>query len=1388
MYDIIFIGNKAHPNFRQLKERFPTAKQAETFAQARKKSLTKMFWTVYDDVLVLDNWDFSYEATEYDNEYIHVFLNKDDYDGVALHPKKHEPAEREIEYRYYVNKKEVEVVASQPDRYDIFEIDNWEQYQHALQNTTTEMFWMTSANIDTSDFNFGIYFSHRNSYDRNQNHAFVHQVGKEKFYNGVFLCSKNVPFTKREVEYRFPVNKKEWNVVASKPKTYDVFEIDTHEDYCTALEQTTTEMFWMTSANLDTSEFDFDIYFTHDNEYDRKQNHAFIHQVNGEDYYNGVFLCSKHIPLSAKEVNYRFPVNRKEWNIVASTPAKYDIFEIDSWEQYQHALENTHTEMFWMSSANIDTSDFNFDIYFTHDNEYDRRQNHVFIHQVKNENYRNGLFLCSKQIPLTKREVEHRFPVNSKEWNIVASKPTKYDVFEIETYDDYQQALENTHTEMFWMSSANIDTSDFNFDIYFTHDNEYDRKQNHAFIHQVKNENYRNGLFLCSKHVPLSAKEVNYRFPVNSKEWNIVASKPTKYDVFEIETYDDYQQALENARTEMFWMSSANIDTSDFNFDIYFTHDNEYDRKQNHAFIHQVNGENYRNGVFLCSKHVPLSKKEVEHRFPVNRKEWDIVASKPVEYDRFTVNTYDEYKQALTNASTELFWIYPSNIEVVHGLDTYFTHDNEYDRKINHTFLHNDGGEYLRNGVWLCSKHLPLGKKELEYRFVLNAKEHEEVASRRKYYDKFYISTYEDYERAREITTTDMFWVIFNDVQELDKFDWNLYFPYNHMHDKTNMFDRNINHTFLHDDEGETTRGGVWLCSKAVGLGRKEVEYRYVVNAKEHNQVASKRKYYERFYIENFEDYQRARASSTTDMFWVIFNDVQELDKFNWKLYFPRKHMHDTENEFELNINHTFVHDDNGEHTCGGVWLCSKAVGLGKKEVDYRYVVNAKEHNEVASVRKYYDKFEISTYEDYEHALASATTEMFWIVFKDVKPKKNFNWNLYYSYKHMHDATNEFDRKINHTWIHQDGDEQLRNGVWLCSKHVSIGKRELEYRFLVNAKEHDEVASTRKLYQKFAISNYQDYLKALEKSQLDMFWATPKDVSVTDKEIFKTYYPYKHLHDVEHKFDREINHVYKNGEFQDGVILCSKHAKISQREWDYGFIVNKKEVPISASKPKPFDIVFISYNEIDADRRYIKLCKRFPNAKWVHGVKGIHQAHIAAAKLCDTGMFWVVDGDAEITDDFDFDFQVPRWEHDMVHVWRSQNPITGLEYGYGGVKLLPKQLTLEVDVTSTDMTTSISSKFKAVPKVSNITKFNTDAFSTWRSAFRECVKLTLNDDTESQERLEAWLHPVPNADFRHDAKNGAEQGNVYALEHTKDTQALALINDFDWLKDRYESR
>lgn len=222
-----------------------------------------------------------------------------------------------------------------------------------------------------------------------------------------------------------------------------------------------------------------------------------------------------------------------------------------------------------------------------------------------------------------------------------------------------------------------------------------------------------------------------------------------------------------------------------------------------------------------------------------------------------------------------------------------------------------------------------------------------------------------------------------------------------------------------------------------------------------------------------------------------------------------------------------------------------------------------------------------------------------------------------------------------------------------------------------------------------------------------------------------------------------------------------------------------------------YDIVFISYQEPDADENFARLKERFPIAKRIHGVKGIHQAHIEAAKRCFTKMFWIVDGDAHIEDDFNFDHTVSEYDLDVVHVWRSRNPINDLVYGYGGVKLFPRKMTINMDVTSTDMTTSISDKFKAMPEISNITAFNTDRFATWKSAFRECAKLASksirNQNTdETDARLSIWCgtkgKDKPFGDY---AIQGARAGRKFAVNNP---DKLNLINDFDWLKEQFDEQ
>jgi hypothetical protein len=612
-------------------------------------------------------------------------------------------------------------------------------------------------------------------------------------------------------------------------------------------------------------------------------------------------------------------------------------------------------------------------------------------------------------------------------------------------------------------------------------------------------------------------------------------------------------------------------------------------------------------------------------------------------------------------------------------------------------------------------------------------------------------------QKAQQISLTNFVWIVFDDIEIENSFNFD-YVP--------DEWSQDLPHVFLNDK----TYDGVFLLPKNKNFSDKELVHRFFVQHKKVDIVASKPLPYNHFYIDTYEQYLQALETSSSELFWV---DTKNIKSNIPDLYFTH---HDTYNRRE---NHAFIHAVDGRQLYNGLFLCSKHKPVTKKEIEHRHLVSRKEWDIVASGPVSYDKFIIETYDDYKFALANSKTEMFWADTNNIDTSQ-FDFDVYFT----HD--NKYDRNTNHAFAHKVNGEIKYNGLFLFSKQNPITAKEIEYRHVVNAKEWDIVGSGPTLYQKYYFTCYEEYLDALENSPTEMFWFIPNYVNPTPRFKFDTYFSH------DQTFDRNINHAFLNGKYHDGIILCSKYAKFSKREFEYKFIANKKEVDITISTPNPYDIVFISYQEPNADENYQRILKRFPNCKRVHGVKGIHQAHIEAAKLCNTDMFWIIDGDAIIVDDFKFDYQVARWDKECVHVWRSQNPINDMVYGYGGVKLFPTELTINMDTSKPDMTTSISSKFKAVHDISNITAFNTDEFNSFKSGFRECCKLSSKvidrqKDDETNERLRKWCTVGDDRKYGKYAIAGAKAGAAYGARYKGDLQALKKINDFDWLKEQFDN-
>ncbi len=110
-------------------------------------------------------------------------------------------------------------------------------------------------------------------------------------------------------------------------------------------------------------------------------------------------------------------------------------------------------------------------------------------------------------------------------------------------------------------------------------------------------------------------------------------------------------------------------------------------------------------------------------------------------------------------------------------------------------------------------------------------------------------------------------------------------------------------------------------------------------------------------------------------------------------------------------------------------------------------------------------------------------------------------------------------------------------------------------------------------------------------------------------------------------------------------------------------------VPISE-----YDVVFISYDEPNADENWAHLQSICPWAKRSHGVFGSDACHKAAAKLAETERFIGIDADNKVREDFfELELEIEAFDKSDVLSWSGKNIINGLVYGNGGIKLWPSK-------------------------------------------------------------------------------------------------------------------
>jgi hypothetical protein len=168
-----------------------------------------------------------------------------------------------------------------------------------------------------------------------------------------------------------------------------------------------------------------------------------------------------------------------------------------------------------------------------------------------------------------------------------------------------------------------------------------------------------------------------------------------------------------------------------------------------------------------------------------------------------------------------------------------------------------------------------------------------------------------------------------------------------------------------------------------------------------------------------------------------------------------------------------------------------------------------------------------------------------------------------------------------------------------------------------------------------------------------------------------------------------------------------------------------------------YDIIYLSYDEPNAEKNYADLVSKVPWAKRVHGVKGSDAAHKACAKLSETDRFITVDGDNIIRPEFlqqelNFDEHV-ELENSVIS-WCGRNVVNGLMYGNGGLKCWPKEYVLNMkthenaDPNNPHAQVDFCWDLQYIQQNSWYSDVynNASPWQAWRAGFREGVKMALD--------------------------------------------------------------
>lgn len=214
------------------------------------------------------------------------------------------------------------------------------------------------------------------------------------------------------------------------------------------------------------------------------------------------------------------------------------------------------------------------------------------------------------------------------------------------------------------------------------------------------------------------------------------------------------------------------------------------------------------------------------------------------------------------------------------------------------------------------------------------------------------------------------------------------------------------------------------------------------------------------------------------------------------------------------------------------------------------------------------------------------------------------------------------------------------------------------------------------------------------------------------------------------------------------------------------------------------DIVFIQNGEPNAEQNFKRL-NLHAGAKRnrlvaVHNINGRAAAYHAAAEASTTPWFFAVFAKLQVDIDFDWTWQPDRMQQAKHYIFHALNPVNGLEYGHQAMIAYNRQLVLDNPGVGLDFT--LDSPHEVVPMLSGTAYYNTSPWSSWRTAFREVLKLRASlPDVESEYRLNKWLDVDSDEADPQWSRLGAEDAVEYYDQVNGDFDALKKSYEWEWL-------